>query len=89
MYKVNAPITVVETAFIKSIVQEPIINDLIKISQIKGLYTINNNILTTNGNKLFFKSCLDQSHTKVAVVICCTYKNKCYILIEIKQKKLK
>ena len=70
MCKVNAPITVAVTALINNVDQGPIIKDIIRKSEMSGLYTVINNIPTTIGTRLCFKSCLDQSQTNVAVVIC-------------------
>lgn len=70
MCKVIAPVNNVVSALINNIDQGPIKNEVIKKSAINGLYTVSNNKVTTIGTKLCFKSCLDQSQTKVDVVMC-------------------
>lgn len=70
MCKVITPVKNAVIALINIIVHGPIKNEAIKKSAINGLYTVSNNKVTTIGTKLCFKSCLDQSHTNVDVVMC-------------------
>ena len=70
MCKVRDPIIIAVIAFINNVDQGPIKSVVTKKSDITGLYTVINSIPITIGTKLCFKSCLDQSQTNVAVVIC-------------------
>lgn len=72
MCKVINPIIKVVSAFITNVDQVPANKRDVKQSRTSGLYTVNNSMQITIGTKLRFKSCLDHSHTSVAVVICCT-----------------
>lgn len=73
------PWIAVTNALSKSANHGPILIDVNNSSKRKGLYDVNTSMKVTIVLRLEGRSCLDQSHTKVAVTICWIYKKMAII----------